>query len=89
MGGFDGTEHFSSMRRLDLATRAWDEMPPMYERRCYVSATVLNGRIYAVGGYNGRVRLNTAEVFDPQTNRWSLIAPMNEQRCDAKCATLN
>uniref|UniRef100_A0A3B3ZIA6 BTB domain-containing protein n=1 Tax=Periophthalmus magnuspinnatus TaxID=409849 RepID=A0A3B3ZIA6_9GOBI len=83
VGGFDGTEHFNSVRRLDLATRTWHEMPPMYHRRCYVSVAVLNGCIYAMGGYNGHIRLNTAEVFDSETNQWSQIPPMNEQRSDA------
>ncbi|KAK7888840.1 hypothetical protein WMY93_024400 [Mugilogobius chulae] len=89
VGGFDRIEHFNSMRRLDLATRTWHEMPPMYSRRCYISVVVLNGCIYAMGGYNGTRRQNTAEVYNPQTNQWSLIAPMNEQRSDASCATLN
>ncbi|CAL9703863.1 unnamed protein product [Knipowitschia caucasica] len=89
LGGFNRTERFNTMRRLDLATFTWSEMPPMYERRCYVSVTELNGRIYALGGYNGQSRLNTAEVFDLRSNQWSMIAPMNEQRSDACCATLN
>uniref|UniRef100_A0A3B3ZI08 BTB domain-containing protein n=1 Tax=Periophthalmus magnuspinnatus TaxID=409849 RepID=A0A3B3ZI08_9GOBI len=89
VGGFDGTEHFNSVRRLDLATRTWHEMPPMYHRRCYVSVAVLNGCIYAMGGYNGHIRLNTAEVFDSETNQWSQIPPMNEQRSDANCAAVN
>uniref|UniRef100_A0AAV2M717 BTB domain-containing protein n=1 Tax=Knipowitschia caucasica TaxID=637954 RepID=A0AAV2M717_KNICA len=89
LGGFNRTERFNTMRRLDLATFTWSEMPPMYERRCYVSVTELDGRIYALGGYNGQSRLNTAEVFDLRSNQWSMIAPMNKQRSDASCATLN
>uniref|UniRef100_A0A8C6UJN3 Kelch like family member 10 n=1 Tax=Neogobius melanostomus TaxID=47308 RepID=A0A8C6UJN3_9GOBI len=89
VGGFDRTEHFNSMRRLDMGTRTWHEMPPMYHRRCYVSVTVLQDRIYAMGGYNGQIRLNTAEVFDLEANRWSQIASMSEQRSDANCVALN
>ncbi|XP_072303323.1 kelch-like protein 10 [Eucyclogobius newberryi] len=89
VGGFDGNEHFNIVRRLDLTTNTWHEMPPMYYRRCYVSVAVLNGCIYAIGGYNGQIRLNTAEVYNPQTNQWSMIAEMNKQRSDASCATLN
>uniref|UniRef100_A0A3B4AL41 BACK domain-containing protein n=1 Tax=Periophthalmus magnuspinnatus TaxID=409849 RepID=A0A3B4AL41_9GOBI len=89
VGGFDGTEHFNSVRRLDLATRTWHEMPPMYHRRCYVSVAVLNRCIYAMGGHNGHIRLSTAEVFDPETNLWSPIRPMNEQRSDANCVAVN
>ncbi|KAJ0003234.1 hypothetical protein NQD34_008332 [Periophthalmus magnuspinnatus] len=89
VGGFDRTEHFNSVRRLDLATRTWHEMPPMYHRCCYVSVAVLNGCIYAMGGHNGHIRLSTAEVFDPETNLWSPIRPMNEQRSDANCVAVN
>ncbi|KAJ0055098.1 hypothetical protein NL108_009038, partial [Boleophthalmus pectinirostris] len=89
VGGFDKREHFNSVRRLDLGTRTWHEMPCMYYKRCYVSVTVLNDCIYAMGGYNGKTRLNTAEVYDPKSRQWSLIAPMIEQRSDAKCTTFN
>ncbi|KAK7898361.1 hypothetical protein WMY93_019214 [Mugilogobius chulae] len=89
LGGFYQLEYLNTVRCLDLSTKSWHEMPPMYYRRCYVSVTVLNGCIYVMGGYNGQVRLNTAEVYDPQTNQWSLIAPMNGHRSDANCATLN
>lgn len=89
VGGFDRNEHFNSMRRLDLSTQTWHEMPPMYHPRCYVSVTLLQDRIYAMGGYSGQVRLNAAEVYDPSTNQWTRIASMTEMRSDANCATLN
>uniref|UniRef100_A0A8C6UVX7 Kelch like family member 10 n=1 Tax=Neogobius melanostomus TaxID=47308 RepID=A0A8C6UVX7_9GOBI len=89
VGGFDRVEYFNSMRRLDMGTRTWHEMPPMYHRRCYVSVTVLQDRIYAMGGYNGQTRLNTAEVFDAEANQWSQIPHMSDQRSDANCATLD
>ncbi|XP_076741497.1 kelch-like protein 10 [Maylandia zebra] len=89
VGGFDGVEHFNSVRRFDLTTRAWNEVAPMHSRRCYVSVTVLNGFIYALGGYDGHVRLSSAERYQPELNQWSLIAPMHEQRSDASCTTLN
>ncbi|KAK7884086.1 hypothetical protein WMY93_027209 [Mugilogobius chulae] len=73
VGGFDRIEHFNSMRRLDLASRTWHEMPPMYSRRCYISVVVLNGCIYAMGGYNGTRRQNTAEVYNPQTNQSTYV----------------
>uniref|UniRef100_A0A665TGT8 Kelch-like protein 10 n=1 Tax=Echeneis naucrates TaxID=173247 RepID=A0A665TGT8_ECHNA len=89
VGGFDRLEHFNSVRRLNLSTRTWDEVAPMYYRRCYVSVTVLNGCIYALGGYDGHTRLSTAERYRPESNQWHLIAAMNEQRSDASCTTLH
>ncbi|XP_039877373.1 kelch-like protein 10 [Simochromis diagramma] len=89
IGGFDGMEHFNSVRRFDLTTHACNEVGPMHSRRCYVSVTVLNGFIYALGGFDGHVRLSSAERYQPEINQWSLIAPMHEQRSDASCTTLN
>ncbi|XP_026025033.1 kelch-like protein 10 [Astatotilapia calliptera] len=89
IGGFDRVEHFNSVCRFDLTTRTWNEVAPMYCRRCYVSVTVLNGFIYAMGGYDGHVRLSSAERYQPETNQWSLIASMHEQRSDASCTTLH
>uniref|UniRef100_A0A3Q3A8B3 Kelch like family member 10 n=1 Tax=Kryptolebias marmoratus TaxID=37003 RepID=A0A3Q3A8B3_KRYMA len=85
VGGFDRVEHFNSVRRFNPVTHTWQEVAPMYCRRCYVSVTVLNGCIYAMGGFDGHLRLNTAEYFRPEINQWSFIAPMHEQRSDASC----
>lgn len=87
IGGFDRFEHFNSVRRFDPTSRTWEEVAPMYCRRCYVSVTVLEGCIYAMGGFNGQVRLKSAEVYCPELNQWSYIAPMHEQRSDASCTS--
>uniref|UniRef100_A0A669AXC9 Kelch-like protein 10 n=1 Tax=Oreochromis niloticus TaxID=8128 RepID=A0A669AXC9_ORENI len=89
IGGFDRVGHLNSVHRFDLTTRTWNEVAPMYCRRCYVSVTVLNGFIYAMGGYDGHVRLSSAERYQPEINQWSLIASMHEQRSDASCTTLH
>uniref|UniRef100_A0A3P9DGA7 Kelch like family member 10 n=1 Tax=Maylandia zebra TaxID=106582 RepID=A0A3P9DGA7_9CICH len=67
VGGFDGVEHFNSVRRFDLTLT-----PGMRWRPCIppllVSVTVLNG---------------SAERYQPEINQWSLIArctPMNSRR---------
>lgn len=89
VGGFDRVEHFNSVRRFDPTNNTWQDVAPMYCRRCYVSVTVLNGLIYAMGGYNGHYRLSSAERYNPETNQWNYIAHMNEQRSDASCTTLS
>lgn len=61
----------------------------MHCRRCYVSVSELDGKIYALGGYDGQNRQNTAERYDPKTNQWTMIAPMSVQRSDANACTLN
>ncbi|KAM8753765.1 kelch-like protein 10 [Acanthopagrus schlegelii] len=89
VGGFDGTVHFNTVRRLDLSTHTWQEVAPMHFRRCYVCIAVLNGCIYAIGGHDGHVRLRTAECYRPDNNQWTIIPSMHEIRSDASCTTLN
>ncbi|XP_056375570.1 kelch-like protein 10 isoform X2 [Hyla sarda] len=89
IGGFDSVEYFNNVKRFNPVLKTWQEVAPMYSKRCYVSVTILNENIYAMGGFDGYFRLNTAERYEPETNQWSLIAPMNEQRSDASATTLN
>ncbi|XP_018325895.1 kelch-like protein 10 isoform X2 [Agrilus planipennis] len=89
IGGFDGTDHFNTVRCFDPVKRVWKECACMYFPRCYVSVVMYEGKIYALGGYNGRVRMNSAERYDPEINQWELIQPMQKQRSDASAAALN
>ncbi|KTF89115.1 hypothetical protein cypCar_00040494 [Cyprinus carpio] len=88
VGGYDSVEYFNSVRKLNLITQTWNEVAPMYERRCYVSVAVLDGFIYAIGGFDGHGRLKSAERYDPDTNQWTLTASMNERRSDASATSL-
>ncbi|KAL6456257.1 hypothetical protein MHYP_G00348000 [Metynnis hypsauchen] len=89
VGGFDGVDYFSSVRKFNPVSRTWHQAAPMHCRRCYVSVAVLNGCIYAMGGFDGHVRMNTAERYQPESNQWTMIAPMHEQRSDASATTLH
>ncbi|KAK3917898.1 Kelch-like protein 10 [Frankliniella fusca] len=89
VGGFDGVEHFNTVRSFNPVSREWREQACMYQARCFVSVCTLGGEIYALGGFDGRTRLNTAEVYNPQKNQWRLIPSMNRARSDASAATLN
>uniref|UniRef100_G3PMF0 BTB domain-containing protein n=1 Tax=Gasterosteus aculeatus aculeatus TaxID=481459 RepID=G3PMF0_GASAC len=89
VGGFDRTEHFNSVCRLELSTLTWHQAASMNHRRCYVSVSVLADFMYAMGGFNGHERLSTAERYRPDINQWKLIAPMHEQRSDASSTTLH
>ncbi|NXJ85869.1 KLH10 protein, partial [Trogon melanurus] len=88
VGGFDGVDCISRVKRFDLLHKTWQEVAPMHSKRCYVSTAVLHSHIYAMGGLDGHVRLSTAERYDPEANQWTLIAPMHEQRSDASATTL-
>ncbi|XP_063218282.1 kelch-like protein 10 [Bacillus rossius redtenbacheri] len=88
VGGFDGHEHFNSVRCFNPATSEWQERACMYNARCYVSVCALDGLVYALGGYNGRMRLSSCERYYPQYNQWQMIPPMHRQRSDASAAVL-
>ncbi|CAF3735659.1 unnamed protein product [Rotaria socialis] len=88
IGGFDGMDYFNSCRSFDLQTLQWNEIAPMYVKRCYVSVVVLNGFVYAMGGFDGHSRQNTAERYSPKSNQWLPIPPMHSQRSDASATVL-
>jgi hypothetical protein len=76
VGGHNG---FGPLRTLEEFTPGeevdspgtWRELPPMQSRRCYLSAAVADGRLYALGGTSdGRV-LNSFEVFDLEREQWA------------------
>ncbi|KAL2737104.1 kelch-like protein 10 [Vespula maculifrons] len=86
IGGFDGNEHFNTVRCFDPVTKEWRERACMYHARCYVSVCT-HGKL-CERGYNGRTRMNSAERYEPQKNQWEMIPPMNRQRSDASAAAL-
>lgn len=42
IGGFDGNEHFNSVRSFDPVLRVWKERACMYHARCYVSVATMS-----------------------------------------------
>ncbi|XP_034186020.1 kelch-like protein 10 [Osmia lignaria lignaria] len=88
IGGFDGNQHFNTVRCYDPVTKEWRERACMYHARCYVSVCTHGGKIYALGGYNGRTRMSSGERYEPQRNQWEMIPPMHRQRSDASAAAL-
>ncbi|CAK9802012.1 Kelch-like protein 10 [Anthophora quadrimaculata] len=88
IGGFDGNQHFNTVRCFDPVTKEWRERACMYHARCYVSVCTHGGKIYALGGYNGRTRMSSGERYEPQRNQWEMIPPMHRQRSDASAAAL-
>lgn len=89
IGGFDGNEHFSTVRSFDPIKHQWRDCACMYYPRCYVSVATHNNKIYALGGYNGRIRMSSVERYDPGTNQWELIQSMQSQRSDASAAAMD
>ena len=77
----------SAVEEYDPVTDRWTEKADMPTARCYVSASVLDGKIYAIGGSldtNGPT-VSTVEEYDPGTNTWKGVADMPTSRC-ASCS---
>lgn len=89
LGGFGSFVALNDVYRLNLSTCTWHAAAPMFFRRCYLCATLLEGYIYALGGDNGHEQLRTVECYMPNTNEWRLIPQMHEQRSKASCTTLH
>ncbi|KAG6446599.1 hypothetical protein O3G_MSEX004526 [Manduca sexta] len=81
IGGFDGSDHFNTVRCYDPVANTWHERACMYQARCYVSVVVH-------GGYNGRTRMSSVERYYPDKNQWEMTTSMNKQRSDASAASL-
>jgi kelch-like protein 10 len=45
IGGFDGNDHFSTVRRYDPVLKIWEERACMQYARCYVSCCELGKRL--------------------------------------------
>ncbi len=61
----------------------WEKLAPMPTPRDHLTASSLNGKLYAIGGridvdYHNNLSAN--EVYDPKTNRWTQRAPMPTKR---------
>lgn len=58
----------------DPATNTWSTKAPKLTPKYLLSASGMNGILYAVGGYG--FALNTLEAYDPTTNTWTAQTPM-------------
>lgn len=58
----------------DPVSNSWSTKAPKPTAKYLLSASGMNGKLYAVGGY-GTI-LNTLEAYDPTTNTWAAQTPM-------------
>lgn len=49
-GGYDGTNHLSSVESFNTQTNHWTMLHQMVVPRCYVGACVLRGQLMVVAG---------------------------------------
>ena len=61
-------------------SNAWVQKASMPTARGKLTASVVNGRIYAIGGENANGYLRTNEMYDPETDTWTTKANMPTAR---------
>ena len=76
IGGYAlGDIYCDSLHYLDLYSGNWAELSPMRTRRCYLSATTLDGNLVVLGGHDGRERQKSVEMY--KDGRWESLPDMH------------
>ncbi len=58
----------------------WTRKTDMPTRRCRLTTSVVDGKIYAIGGKLGGDSVSAVEVYDPVTDKWTRKADMPTAR---------
>jgi hypothetical protein len=74
----------------DEQQEGWEFGPPMANRRSYVAAGEIGGRIYVAGGMVGNIgrRLDVVQVFDAEAQAWTTLPRLPARVRAAAGATL-
>ena len=88
VGGYDGSQHLSSVESYSSCNDQWMSIAEMKSNRCYVGTAVMGGKLYAVGGYDGFSLLDSFERYDPLLQEWTSVSSMATSRCDMGVAVL-
>jgi len=64
----------------DPVTESWTQKADMPTARFFLSACVVDGRIYAIGGRLDSDACTANEVYDPITDTWTTKSPMQQKR---------
>ncbi len=60
----------------------WTRKTDMPTRRCRLTTSVVDGKIYAIGGKRGSDGVSAVEVYDPVTDKWTRKADMPTARME-------
>lgn len=88
IGGYDGSQHLSSVECYSACSNQWMSIASMQSNRCYVGTAVMSGKLFATGGYDGLSLLDSAERYDPLLQEWTSMSSMATSRCDMGVAVL-
>jgi N-acetylneuraminic acid mutarotase len=81
----------SAVEAYNPVTGTWVKKSNMSIMRGWVSASVVNGKIYVFGGAGGDelVSMSVVEEYDPQTNKWTKKAVMPFPRYGLTTSVVN
>jgi RNA polymerase sigma factor (sigma-70 family) len=77
----------ATVEEYDPMADKWTKKSDMPTARCYLSTSVVNGKIYAIGG--GDIQLQTVEEYDPVADKWTKKADMPTARSSLGTNTVN
>jgi N-acetylneuraminic acid mutarotase len=85
IGGTGSSSLWADFRRTveayDPLTDTWSKKADMPTARIFFSASVVDGKIYAIGGVLvTKAGLSTVEAYDPATDTWTTKTPMPTAR---------
>eukprot|EP01113_Clastostelium_recurvatum_P038343 TRINITY_DN5729_c0_g1_i5.p1 TRINITY_DN5729_c0_g1~~TRINITY_DN5729_c0_g1_i5.p1 ORF type:complete len:716 (-),score=78.99 TRINITY_DN5729_c0_g1_i5:672-2819(-) len=90
LGGNDRSSNPLTSVSSCLAGSSWNARPPMRCARTFLTASVIDGRIFAVGGYSGANRLATVESFSPASaSGWQDAPPLSQGRAGHGSVTVD
>ena len=89
--GGGGPQHrwYSAVEEYDPETDTWTKKADMPTARAYLSASAVDGKIYAIGGWTRANTYSSVEVYDPATDRWTKKADMPIGRYHSATSVVN
>jgi N-acetylneuraminic acid mutarotase len=94
IGGTDvwigtATQGLQTVEEYDPVTDTWRKRADMPTARYWFSASVVDGKIYAIGGWDGTMPHSTVEEYDPVTDTWTRKANMPTPRWALSTSMVN
>ena len=86
-----GAKTLPTVEEYDPVADKWTEKADMPTARYVLSASSVNGKIYAIGGWAGRAKgtRSTVEEYDPVTDTWTQKANMPTARSGLSTSVVN
>ena len=88
VGGYNGSEHLSSVECYDPSLDQWQLIEAMATPRNSPAVAVQGERLYVAGGHDGKKVLNSVEVYNPHEKSWKEVPPMDTAKCDFSLAAI-